>query len=229
MFADGTVLDLLQRAEDFIKRNTRTAMRIAGLRREDLPEYPGPVTREALVNALTHRDYFSRDAVLVRIFDDRMEVLSPGNLPMGLDLRHLGTVSRQRNPLTYRMMRDLELVEGLATGIPKMRNAMREAGLPEPVFEELGSFFRVTLYNKAWVDARRLNRRQRQALEHLSRNPSITSRTYGKLAGISRTVAVADLNDMVAKGLIRKVGRTRGAYYELAGRPDLSDIVLKDV
>jgi len=227
-FVDGTVLEVLGEAEDFIKRNIRTAMRIAGLKRENLPEYPGPVTREALVNALTHRDYFSRDAVQVSILDDRMEVLSPGNLPMGLDVQHLGTVSRQRNPLTYRMMRDLDLVEGLATGIPKMRTAMREAGLPEPIFEEVGGFFRVTLYNKSWVDARRLNRRQRRALEHLSRNPSITSRAYARLAGISRTVAVADLNDLVTKGLVRKVGRTRGAYYELAGRTDLSDIILKD-
>jgi ATP-dependent DNA helicase RecG len=215
-FEGGTVLDILRVAEDFIKRNTRTAMRIAALKREDVAEYPEPVTREALVNALTHRDYFSRDAVQINIFDDRMEVLSPGNLPVGLDIKLLGTVSKQRNPLTYHMMRDLDLVEGLATGIPRMRSAMRVAGLPEPVFEELGGFFRVTLYNKARVDATKLNKRQKHALGHLKENPTITSKAYAEMVKVSHPMAVADLNDLVAKGIIRKVGKTRGAYYEPA-------------
>ena len=138
------------------------------------------------------------------------------NLPIGLSLQLLGTVSKQRNPLTYRLMRDLGLVEGLATGIPRMRSAMRDAGLPEPVFEELGGFFRVTLQNKARVDRADLNRRQVQALAHLEDNPTITSKAYSGMVGVSNPVAVADLNDLVARGIFRKVGKTRGAYYELA-------------
>lgn len=215
-FAGGTVLDLLKEAEDFIKRNIRTALRIEGPEREEVLEYPEPVTREALVNALTHRDYFSRDAVQINIFDDRIEFVSPGNLPTGLSLQLLGTISKQRNPLTYRLMRDLGLVEGLATGIPRMRSAMRDAGLPEPVFEELGGFFRVTLMNKARVDRTGLNQRQVNALEYLEDNPTITSKTYSGMVGVSNPVAVADLNDLVARGIFRKVGKTRGAYYELA-------------
>ena len=219
-FPVGTVLDLLKEAEDFIKRNTRMAMRIEGSVRKDVPEYPEPVTREALVNALTHRDYFSRDTVQINIFDDRIEYVSPGNLPTGLSLQLLGTVSKQRNPLTYRLMRDLGLVEGLATGIPRMRSAMRDAGLPEPMFEELGGFFRVTLVNKARVDSARLNKRQVNAIEYLEDNPAITSRTYSGLVGVSNPVAVADMNDLVARGILRKVGKTRGAYYELAEGPN---------
>ncbi len=218
-FAGGTMLDNLNEAGAFIKRNTRTAMRIEGPEREEVPEYPEPVTREALVNALTHRDYFSRDAVQINIFDDRIEFVSPGNLPAGLSLELLGTVSKQRNPLTYRLMRDLGLVEGLATGIPRMRSAMRDADLPEPVFEELGSFFRVTLMNGTGVDRAGLNKRQLRAIEHLEENPSITSKTYRGLVGVSNPMAVADLNDLVARGMLRKVGKTRGAYYELADGP----------
>ena len=218
-FAGGTVLDILREAEEFIKRNTRTALRIEGLEREEVPEYPEPVTREALVNALTHRDYFSRDAVQINIFDDRIEFVSPGNLPAGLSMKLLGTVSKQRNPLTYRIMRDLGLVEGLATGIPRMRSAMRDAGLPEPVFEELGSFFRVTLRNSARGSTAGLNRRQGHALAHLEKNPTISSKTYAGLVKVSHPVAVADLNDLVARGILRKVGKTRGAYYELEERP----------
>ena len=218
-FVGGTVLDLLKEAEDFIKRNTRTALRIEGIEREEVQEYPVPVTREALVNALTHRDYFSMDALQINIFDDRMEVVSPGNLPPGLTVQLLGTISKQRNPLTYRLMRDLGLVEGLATGIPRMRSAMRAAGLPEPVFEEMAGFVRVTLMNGTGMDDEGLNDRQAGALEHLEEDPRITAKAYEAMFGVSNPIAVADLNDLVKRGILRKVGKTRGAYYELADGP----------
>ena len=84
------------------------------------------------------------------------------------------------------------------------------------MLEELAGFFRVTLMNGTGVDNVGLNRRQLIALEHLEKNPTITSRTYRELFSVSNPVAVADLNDMVERGLLRKVGKTRGAYYELA-------------
>ena len=220
-FVSGTITDLLKEAEDFIKRNTRTAFRIEGTEREEVPEYPQPVTREALVNALTHRDYFSRDAVQINLFDDRMEFVSPGNLPTGLSVSILGTISKQRNPLTYRLMRDLGLVEGLATGIPRIRSAMKDAGLPEPIFEELAGFFRVTLMNGTGIDDIGLNERQVRALEHIEEDPTITAKAYEAMFGVSNPVAVADLNDLVKRGVLRKVGKTRGAYYELAESPNV--------
>jgi len=110
-------------------------------------------------------------------------------------------------------MRDLGLVEGLATGIPRMRAGLRNAGLPEPRFEELGSFFRVTVYNKEWLEAGELSERQKRALSYLEKNPSLASKTYEKMVGVSHPVAVADLNGLTAKGLIKRIGKTRGAYY----------------
>ncbi|MFH1199681.1 MAG: ATP-binding protein [Candidatus Micrarchaeota archaeon] len=215
--ANGTLVLNLKEAEDFIRKNTRTAYKIEKAEREELPEYPVKVTREALVNALTHRDYFSRDAVQINVFDDRIEFINPGTLPAGLSLQILGTLSVQRNPLTYRLMRDLKLVEGFATGIPRMRSAMKEAGLPEPVFEELGSFFRVTLYNKQVVAHGVASERQKKALAYLEKNHSISSKVYGRLVGLTHPVAVSDLNDLVAKGLFKKVGKTRGAFYVKSG------------
>jgi len=212
-FAESTILDNLKEAEEFIKKNTRTAFKIGKLEREEVPEYPDPVIREALVNALTHRDYFSRDAVQINIFDNRIEFINPGTLPSGLSMQLLGTLSVQRNPLTYRSMRDLGLVEGLATGIPRMRAAMKEAGLPEPMFEELGSFFRVTIFNKHKINATKITERQKRILAYLEKNPSITSKTYEKMIGISHPVAVADLNNLVTKKILKRIGKTRGAYY----------------
>lgn len=183
------------------------------LEREEIPEYPYEVTREALVNAVTHRDYFSRDAVQINIFENRMEIINPGTLPPGLTFKVLGSLSVQRNPLTYRLMRDIGLIEGLATGIPRMRSAMKRANLPEPVFEELGNFFRVTLYNRPEKRKDGISDRQQKTISYMEKNPSINSKTYAKLTGVSHPIAVADLNDLVKKEVLKKIGKTRGAYY----------------
>lgn len=213
-FAKSTILENLKEAEDFVKKNTKTAFKVKEkLEREEIPEYPYEVTREALVNAVTHRDYFSRDAVQINIFDNRMEIMNPGMLPPGLTFKILGNLSVQRNPLTYRLMRDIGLIEGLATGIPRMRSAMKRANLPEPVFEELGSFFRVTLYNKVTKREGGISDRQQKAVSYLEKNPSITSKTYAKLTGVSHPIAVADLNGLVKKGILKRIGKTRGSYY----------------
>lgn len=214
-FISATIPEELKAAEEFIKKNTRVAYKIEKLERTELPEYPFSVIREALVNALAHRDYFSRDAIQVNIFDDRIEFINPGTLPNGLSIQILGSLSVQRNPLTYHLMRDLGLVEGLATGIPRMRSEMKAAGLPEPVFEELGNFFRVTLFNKPKKPAAELNERQKRALAYLEKNPSISSKTYQKMNNVSRPIAVSDLNELIRKKLMRRVGKTRGAYYVL--------------
>ncbi len=143
-FVNGTILENLKEADDFITKNTRTALKIEKLEREEISEYPKAVIREALVNALAHRDYFSKDSIQINIFDDRIEFINPGRLPNGLSMQILGTLSVRRNPLTYYLLREIKLMEGFATGIPRMRSSLKKAGLPEPRFEELGSFFRVT-------------------------------------------------------------------------------------
>lgn len=80
-FARSTLLENLREAEGFIRKNTRTGVLIRNLEREEVPEYPLKAVREALVNALTHRDYFSRDAVQINIFDDRLEIINPELFP----------------------------------------------------------------------------------------------------------------------------------------------------
>ncbi|MEK6874526.1 MAG: ATP-binding protein [Nanoarchaeota archaeon] len=215
-FAHQSVLENIQIAEDFIRKNTKTRFEIKTIERKEIPDYPSEVVREALVNAVAHRDYFSKDAIQLNIFDDRMEIISPGGLPQGLSLKLLGTLSIQRNALLYRLLRDIKLVEGLATGIPRMRQGMRTHSLPDPIFEDLGSFFKVTLHNTQQIVASALNLRQQKALSYLHKNKSITSQTYSKLTGVSRVTAVSDLQDLIEKRIVQKVGKTRSAYYILS-------------
>jgi len=214
-YANSTIVENLKEAEDFIKRNTQTRFKIEKVIREEVPEYPQNVVREALVNSIVHRDYFSRDAIQINIFDDRIEFINPGVLQSGLSIQILGTLSIQRNPIIYRLMRDLGMMEGFATGVPRMRAGMREAGLMEPRFEELGNFFRVTLYNNSHLEDGNHNDRQKRGLAFLSNNPQITSKKYMELTGVSHPIAVSELNDLCSTGLLKKIGKTRGSYYTL--------------
>jgi len=86
-------------------------------------------------------------------------------------------------------------------------------GYPQPVFEEIGSFFRVTLHNKDWKPAPDLNRRQVDALERIKTKGCIAAVKIAQEHGVSNNIAVSDLNKLSDMGLVRKVGKTRGARY----------------
>ena len=92
---------------------------------------------------LSHRDYYEQGAVtLVEIYDDRVVISNPGRLLLAVK-KEFGTRSMSRNPLIFGLFTRMNLVEQVASGIPRMRDEMKEAGLPEPVFTTDGGFFSV--------------------------------------------------------------------------------------
>lgn len=132
----------IEDALSFIERNTRTAYRIESLRRENIPEYPMKALREAITNAVMHRDWFFEGAnVFVEIYSNRIEVISPGGLPTGLKLAELGRESIRRNPLIADLLHRIEFIEKAGTGIRRIRDEAREQGCPEPEFKVRGTFF----------------------------------------------------------------------------------------
>ena len=133
---DGGVVADIEDAMRFIKRNTRTAYRIKGLRRQNIPEYPMEAVREAITNAVMHRDWFFDGAnVFVELYADRIEVISPGSLPKGLTLADLGRKSIRRNPLIADLLHRIDFIEKAGTGIRRIRDGAREQDCPEPEFE----------------------------------------------------------------------------------------------
>ncbi len=218
-FVSRPMLRLLAEAETFMARNTRNSYRIEGMDRIEVPEYPTSVIREALVNAVAHRNYFDANAIQVNIFDDRIEFLNPGALPEGLTLENLGSYSIQRNPLIYRMLRDVRKVEGLATGIPRIKEVLREGGYPEPSFEELGAkFFRLTVWNREFAGYEWLSQRQRAGLGLIEKNGSMTVAEYAEINSLSNSTATEDIREMIEKGLLERIGKTRGSRYVLKKR-----------
>lgn len=144
-FAGGLVSDI-EESLRFIERNTRTGYRIEKLRREDVPEYPMRALREAITNAVMHRDYFEAGAnVFVEIYDDRVEISNPGGLPKGLSKEELGTRSVRRNPLIADLLHRIALIEKAGTGIRRMIEDARKHKCPEPRFGVNG-FFTATFW-----------------------------------------------------------------------------------
>jgi len=144
-FAGGLVSDI-EESLRFIERNTRTGYRIEKLRREDVPEYPMRALREAITNAVMHRDYFEAGAnVFVEIYEDRIEISNPGGLPKGLSKEELGTRSVRRNPLIADLLHRIALIEKAGTGIRRMIEDARRHKCPEPKFNVNG-FFTATFW-----------------------------------------------------------------------------------
>ncbi|MDD5617009.1 MAG: helix-turn-helix domain-containing protein [Candidatus Methanoperedens sp.] len=130
----------------FIKKHLNIRSEIKGVNREDIYEIPIEALREAVVNALMHRDYSVRGtSLMVEIFDDRVEITNPGGLPKGLTRDSFGSVSIRRNELIADLFYRLDKVERIGMGIQQMKEAMALAGLKEPVFETDG-FFRAVFF-----------------------------------------------------------------------------------
>jgi len=136
---DGGIVADIEDAMRFVARNTRAAWKIEALQREDIPEYPMKALREAIINAVMHRDWFVDGAnVFVELYTDRIEVVSPGGLPKGMTLSDLGRKAVRRNALIADLLHRIDFIEKAGTGVKRIRDEAREGGYPEPVWEADG-------------------------------------------------------------------------------------------
>lgn len=144
-------------AMNFLKRYIAVRYEMTGeARRREVPEVPYDALREAIINAVAHRDYFERGAnVMVEIYDDRIEIGNPGGLPKGLSPEEFGKKSVLRNPKIAGMLHRADYIEKMGTGIRKMQRLMGEAGLPRLEFM-FTSFFTVTFRKPVAANGERI-------------------------------------------------------------------------
>lgn len=139
--------DLISNIEDtilFLQKHLNLRYEITSLRRKEVWEIPEVALREAVVNAACHRDYFEKGAnIMVEIFDDRVQISNPGGLAKGLTPEKFGTRSISRNPIISSLLHRAGYIEKMGTGINRIKNALKETGNPEPIFE-FDSFFTIT-------------------------------------------------------------------------------------
>ena len=193
-----------------------------GFVRQDVPEYPEFAYREAIVNAVSHRDYeLEGSFIQVRLFADRLEVQSPGGLGGHLTVDNMAYEQYTRNPHLVRLLEDYGYVEQRGLGVDQMIRTMVANGQEPPVFENRGSSFWVTLKGRPPAhplpDLARmgLNDRQIRAIEYLRAHNRITNREYQIEFGVSERTALYDLQELVDAGLVLPVSSGRGRSYLL--------------
>jgi ATP-dependent DNA helicase RecG len=219
----GPLARIIERAWNVTMEEMRVEAVVNGLRREERPEYPRFAVREALVNAVCHRDYrLSGRRVEIRMYEDRLEVISPGGLPGYITLDNIVEEHFSRNPRLVSGLFQWGYIEELGLGIDRMIEEMLQYGHSAPIFEAKPYSFTVRLHNTieripsrtSWPS--NMNERQMKAMAFLEQEGRITNRDYRQLCpDVNPETLRLDLVDLVDKGLLLKIGDKKGTYYIL--------------
>jgi ATP-dependent DNA helicase RecG len=216
----GPLPRVIEAAVAFVQTHGLHGFDIGALRRTDTSSLPPVALREALVNAVVHADYAQRGApIRVAIFDDRVEIENPGMLPPGLTVEDLWRgVSKLRNRVIGLVSQELRLIEQWGSGIQRMVAVCRDAGLPAPVLEEIGTRFRVTLYTARGV-ALPQDGIDQTILDALSRGTGLSTNQIA--AHIAARTPRTRLAGLVERGLVREIGSSpqdpKRRYFKAAG------------
>ena len=222
----GPLVETVDCCLSFLGRHTRRFESVTGARRDALPEYPEAVLREAVVNALAHRDYGLEGATVdITVWDDRIEVRSPGPLPGHITIDNMRDEHYSRNPRIMRVLKTIGLVEEYGEGIDRMYREMESRLMEPPIFKVTASSVTVTLRNRFLVDVEDqvwlmqlgredLTTNERRALVAARRNGAVTPRELREIAPEADAGTV--LAGAMAKGLLARIGQRGGSRYVLS-------------
>lgn len=222
----GPLTRILDDCLAFISKHTRQFSVVRGVRREILPEYPTLVLREAILNALAHRDYGLPGATVdVTIWDDRIEVRSPGSLPGHITVENMRQEHYSRNRRIMRVLKAAGYVEEYGEGVDRMYREMEARLMEPPIFSAAEGSVTVTLQNRFLVDVEDqvwlsllgrypMTVGERRALVLARREGSVTPRRLRQVLGDSDVGGV--LSGAVAKGILTRVGERGGSRYMLS-------------
>jgi len=188
--------------------------------RKEIWEIPETVFKEAIVNALSHRDYYEKGAtILIEVFDNRVEISNPGGLVSAILPEQFGTKSFSRNPLIFGLFNRMDLVEQVGSGIQRMRDLMTENELPEPAYFYDG-MFSIKLHRKVnWLHKRVkyidiLSENQLKIMDLIFENPIITKNTLSSKIGISTTSIDNNIEKLKELDLLVRIGsRKEGSWF----------------
>ena len=218
----GALPEQIRKAEFFVAENTAVRSRLRAWQRSDEGAYPPGVLREAVVNAIAHRDYRLTGAQIhVLVFADRVEVKSPGRLPGHVTLKNLIRERYSRNEAIVQVLADMGFIERLGYGIDRMIRAMKERNQTAPAFAEGEATFEVTLYARASDGAPApvatpQSGRLEKLLAFVRKSGRITNREYQDLCpDVSAESLRRDFVELVDRGTLMRVGDKRGTYYML--------------
>jgi ATP-dependent DNA helicase RecG len=224
----GNLFHQLSEGEEALRSFINVRYEISGEtpERKEHWDYPLPALREALMNALVHRDYFRKnEQIMIKIYDDVIWFHNPGGLPKGLSIEQLKAKPQSipRNPLIARIFYLAGYIERYGSGIQRILTSFADAGLPEPEFQTdtwgLTLTMRKDLFTEEYLAQLGLSERQLQAIPRLRIQGSVSKREYQDLVSVSPRTALYDLTTLVNKGVLVRTGSGKSFRYVLSTKP----------
>ena len=227
----GTIFDQLGRVEEYLWRNTHHGMNLSqrGLERIEIDEYPRAVIRELVVNMLAHRDYtVIGSSARVMLFRNRIEWISPGGLPPGVNIDNLLDVQFARNATMLKILHEAGYVESFGQGLDTVVSVLKREEMAPPAFRDVGAAFIVVVHGRPldtfeaiphgqFTDAQRRIIRELQTRGELS-----FAELRDALPERSDRSLQADIADLIKAHVIERVGKTRAVRYRLRAERDVS-------
>ena len=214
----GSLFKQMEEIYAYIDRFNRIRAEFPGLKRVDTRDYPPEALREAILNAIVHRDYSYSASTFISIFDDRIEFVTLGGLPKGIAMSDVMMgVSVPRNRRLANIFYRLHLIEAFGTGMLKIKECYVGCS-GQPAAEASENAFKITLPNVNYeaetsVQKKPLSEKEQRILEYISARPSASRAEIGAATGLSQSVTVRTLKKLLEQGLIQKRGNGKNTKY----------------
>ena len=226
---DGPIQNQVDAAYQYVLEKINMGMQIQGIYRQDVYELPTDSVRELIANAVAHRSYLEPGNIQVAIFDDRLEVTSPGMLLNNVSIKKMMEgYSKPRNPAIANAFAYMKIIEKWGPGIPRIFRECREYGLPDPELIDFDGDFRVNMYRNTAIDYSprvndrvndkvndRVNEIEEKILKFIDNDPAITITQLSMELELSRKTIAAKLKTLKEKKMIERVGSSRKGYWKI--------------
>ena len=219
-----SILEQFDKSIEFYHKHIDVKEVIKGAYRETIEEIPLVAFREAIANAIVHREYMMEADIRVEVFDDRIEIISPGGLPIGITEEEYidGRISIPRNRIIADIFLRLGIIERLATGIRRIKEYYINSGTA-PEFLIAQNSIKVILpkaicktddsFNLIKNAEMRLNEDERKIMKYINTTGRITRKEAEELLSLKKTQTVQVLTEMLDKGILIKIGAGRNTRY----------------
>ena len=227
---DGPIQNQVDAAYQYVLEKINMGMQIHGIYRQDVYELPTDSVREMIANAVAHRSYLEPGNIQVAIFDDRLEVTSPGMLLNNVSIKKMMEgYSKPRNPAIANAFAYMKIIEKWGTGIPRIFCECREYGLPDPELIDFDGDFRVNMYRKSLIDKKQVTEVtekvtevtekvtdiEAKILELISDDPAITTSKLADMLSVTRKTISTHIKIMKKNNVIERIGSDRKGYWKI--------------
>lgn len=214
---------------DYLKNKLNTEY-VIKTEREEYLELPEDALREAVLNAIAHRDYFSPAHIQVDIFKNSVEIINPASYPQNITIDDLLSGSHPKNVFLFSMMQRADLVEKVGSGIKRINDAMNEYKLDQPLIEYENIWFRIVFtrpdlqqnsYQQRMGDIKdvtvsvTVNDTQKKILKEMRKKPGITYDELAEIVNKSRRTVIRQVKNLREQGLVQRIGSDKSGHWKI--------------